>query len=266
MMRISIQCGFVRMIGNRKFMQKVLDAIRRHPCIQRAAITGSLAREGGEDEYSDLDVLLITPDLAGVRDVRAWLPPEVDILISAFHLTNYCTVLLETFEKIDFAIFSTNDPPSRWVIHDFKLIKGDREFEIQLAMAAAESRERKAAHLNPDVSIDNILLLLATAVQRVYRGEELSAHAFVAMAGQMLASVERRERRAEPDADLLDPWRRIERTHSELAKILHESLFAPPERGINVLAKYISQRHRQSMGEAQVRALKHLCDRIPLGP
>lgn len=99
------------MIRTRNCIQPVRDAIRNHPC---ASCHYRIARERDADQYSDL--------------------------ISAFHLTNYCTVLLDTFEKIDLAIFSIDDPPSSWVVHDFKLIR----------------------------------LLLATAVQRVNRGEELS--------------------------------------------------------------------------------------------
>ena len=79
------------------------------------------------------------------------------------------------------------------------------------------SQADKAIHLNPGVSVDNILLLLTTAVQRVRRGEELSAHAFLTMTGEMVISLEKRQRGAGPDADLLDPRRRLERTHSELA-------------------------------------------------
>jgi hypothetical protein len=197
-----------------------------------------------------------------VRDVRAWLPSELCILICAFHLTNYCTVLLDSFEKIDLAIFSIDDPPSLWVIHDYKILKGDQDFEMQLAVAAAECRVKKTAHLNPDMSIDNVLLLLSTAMERVYRGEELSAHASVTMAGEMIICVERSQQGAGPDADVLDPRRRLERTESELAKVLHESLFVPPERGIKVLAKYMSRRHREFMGQGQVRVLEHLLGSI----
>jgi len=246
------------MSGNYK--EALLHAIGRHSEIPRAAITGSAARQDGEDRYSDLDVLLVAHDLIAVRNVRAWLPPELSILICAFHLTHYCTVLLDGFQKVDFAIFSIDDPPSCWVVHDYTVLKGDREFEMQLARAAAESRARKAAHLNPDVSLDNVLLLLVTGSQRVRRGEELSAHALLAMAAEMIVSLEKRRWGAGADADLLDPHRRLERSHGELAGVLHDALFVPPDRGIDVLAKYLSRRHCESMDEGQVRVLEHLLE------
>lgn len=246
---------------NRQSIAGVLRAIRRHPSIRAAAVTGSMAWEGGADEYSDLDILVIAADPVAIRDVRAWFPPQPGILISAFHLTNYCTVLLDSFEKVDLAIFSIEDEPSRWVVHDFRVIKGDRQFEVDLLESVASTREKKAAHRNPDVSIDNVILLMATAVERVHRGERLSAHGFVAMAGQMLASLEKRSGGTGADADLLDPFRRLERTHSELAGVLHESLFSPPERGIRSLVKYISTRHGEGLERRQTQALEWLLKR-----
>src|SRR5207248_2108524 len=104
------------------------------------------------------------------------------ILICEFHLQYYCTILLEDFEKIDLAIFSIDDPPATWVVHDYRVLKGGQAFEAQLAAAAADSHATRAAHLNSDISMGNVLLLLAAASQRVGRGEALSAHGFVAMA------------------------------------------------------------------------------------
>ena len=63
------------------------------PDIPGAAITGSIARQGGGDQYSDLDVLLVARDLMAVQNARAWLPRELKVLICAFHLTDYYTVL-----------------------------------------------------------------------------------------------------------------------------------------------------------------------------
>ena len=254
------------MRGNRKSREALLNAIGNHPDIPRAAITGSVARPGGEDQYSDLDVLLVARDLAAVRDVRTWFPAELVVLICAFHLTHYCTVLLDSFEKFDLAIFPIDDPTSRWVVHDYTVIKGDADFELQLAAAAAESRAKRAAHLNPDGSIDNVLLLLGTAAQRVRRGEELSAHGFLGMAADMIVSLEKRRWGPGPDADLLDPRRRLEKTHEELARVLQEALFVPPVVGVGVLARYVSRRHRESMNEGQVKTLEHLLTLPPVFP
>ena len=129
----------------------VLDAIRDHPQIVRAAITGSFARKRASDEYSDLDLLIVARNLDEVRSVRGWLPQRDDVLISAFHLSHYCTILLRGSEKIDLALFSVDQPSSSWVVHDYKIIKGDEAFEGELALAAISTRER-AGHPNPDVA------------------------------------------------------------------------------------------------------------------
>jgi hypothetical protein len=104
----------------------------------------------GADRFSDLDALLVARDMKAVSDVRAWLPEHV--LICTFHLSNYCTVLLSDFQKIDLAIFSADDPSSRWVVQDYEVIKGGEAFEAQIAEAAKATHRKAAAPLNPDVS------------------------------------------------------------------------------------------------------------------
>src|SRR5437016_74977 len=130
----------------------VVEAIHNHPEILKAAITGSQARHTDIDQYSDLDLLLVARDVEAVRNVPGWFPRPGRVLICEFHLTRYCTILLDSFEKIDLAIFSVDDPSSSWVIHDYKVLKGDDGFEARLAMAAKDTRNTKAVHLNPDVS------------------------------------------------------------------------------------------------------------------
>jgi hypothetical protein len=106
--------------------------------------------------------------------------------------------------------------------------------------------------------MDNILLLLITALTRVNKGELLSAHAFVAKSADMILSLERRQDPAEADADVLDPRRRVEKNRLEVASTLHESLFVSPDRGIKRLGQYLWTRHRQSLVEGQLRVLECL--------
>lgn len=236
----------------------LLRAIQNHPAILRAAITGSQARTGAGDQFSDLDVLLVARDVEAIRQFHTWMPKSLNILICASHLSHYCTILMDDFEKLDLAIFGPDDPPSKWVVHDYVVVKGDTEFENQLARVALDTRSTRAAHLNPDVCMDNVLLLLITALQRANRAEQLSAHAFLAIAADMLASVERQQAGVEADGDVLDPRRRLERNQRDLAQALHESLFVTPDRGITRLAQYLATRHRESMSAGQSKVLDHL--------
>jgi len=133
----------------------LIKAVQDHPEVLNAAITGSLARGTDVDRFSDLDMLLVARDTKSVSDVRAWLPQSEHILICAFHLSHYCTLLLSDLQKIDFAIFSADDPSSQWVVHDYQIIKGGKDFEAQLAKAVKATQQKAATHLNPDVSTDN---------------------------------------------------------------------------------------------------------------
>jgi predicted nucleotidyltransferase len=238
--------------------QDILEAIQQHPGIALAAIIGSQARNQMVDQYSDLDVLVLARDITAVRDVPTWFPNPQDILICEFHLASYCTVLLKSFEKIDLNILPVDQPPSTWIVHDYRVIKGNERFAAQLAAVAAETRTRRAAHLNPDVCLDNVLLLVVTAWHRVKRGELLSAHGFLAMACDMVAALERRQQGSEAAADFLDPRRRLERSKPGLAALFHECLFAPPERGINRLAQALVKQHQGQLNHKQQVVLEYL--------
>jgi len=238
--------------------QLLWEAIVRHPLIAGAAITGSLARPGGEDPLSDLDIFLVVQDFPAVANVRGWFPPRLPILICEFHLTHYCSVLLEDLEKIDLALFSVDHSPQLWIVHDYRMVKGTRTFEDRLAEAALATRTVKAEHLRGDVNMDSAVLLLLTAWKRAQRGEELSAHGSLAMAADMVASLERRQRGIEEGADLLDPWRRLEKTRGDLAAVLHQCLFTHPAEGIPRLAKFLAGQRAENVTREQARVLRHI--------
>jgi hypothetical protein len=232
-------------------------AIKEHPAIVSAAITGSHARQA-TDRFSDLDILVVTRDLQGVCDVRAWFPSSLEVLLCAFHLSRYCSVLLRDSQKIDLAIFAVEDPPSQWVIHDYQIIKGGPDFEAQLAQSAKATREDRAVHLNPDISLDNVLLLLVTAHHRTNRGELLSAHQFLAMACDMAIALQANHGEAGTERDFLDPRRRLEKTDPSLASAIHQCLFATPQHGITQLARYLSTSLRTNLSANQLQILTDL--------
>jgi len=141
------------------------------------------------------------------------------------------------------------------VVHDYRVIKGDADFEMALARAAATTHEGRAVHRNPDVCMDNVLLLLVTAQDRVRRGEDMSAHGFVAMAADMIMALSRRQDGITDGADLLDPRRRIERLNPDLARAMHASVFVAPRLGIGQLVQYISEQCRPSLSVEQAEVL-----------
>lgn len=241
-----------------EYVLAVFDAIRRHANIRAAAVTGSRARRTGLDEFSDLDLLLVADDSGAVRDVHAWLPQPERIALCAFHLSHYCSVMIDGFDRIDFAIHSAEDAAANWVVHDYQVIKGDATFAALLAAAARDAVGKKAAHLSADACVDNVLLLLVTALERVKRGELLSAHSFLSTAGDMVLALERRHGGVEKGADLLDPRRRIEHGNAALARVLHDSLFVAPAQGIRSLTDYLSHRQWATSTPQQLRVLAYL--------
>ena len=195
--------------------------------------------------------------MEAVRDVRRWLPHSDRIAISAVHLVRYFSVLMDDMFKLDLAIYSLEDPHTDWVLQDFDLIKGGVEFQQQLESARRATTHDRSAHLNPDVSIDNVLLLLSTALKRGARGEDLSAHTLISMAADMLVCLDLQNRGIPSGSDLLDPRRRLEISNPSLAGVLKGALFVPPRDGIKCLALHVS-RYRDTMLPAQVKVVEHL--------
>ena len=232
-------------------------AIQSHSGIACAAITGSLANEQGGDEHSDLDLLIVASAVEAVRDVRSWLPHSERIAIAAVHLRRYYSVLMDDMFKLDLAIHALEDPPTDWIVQDFDVIKGGVEFERQLESARDATTRDRPAHLNPDVSIDNVLLLLCTALKRSIRGEDLSAHSLISMAADMLVCLDLQNRGIPARSDLLDPRRRLEMSNPSLANVLAGALFVPPRNGISRLALHVAG-YRDTMDPALMRIVERL--------
>jgi predicted nucleotidyltransferase len=234
-----------------------IRAIQSHSGIACAAITGSLSRDRGGDQHSDLDLLIVADAVESVRDVRSWVPEPDRIAIAAVHLVHYFSVLMDDMFKLDLAIYSLEDPPTEWVVQDFDVVKGGPDFEQQLRSAREATHRSRSAYLSQDVSMDNVLLLLSTAAKRSIRGEDLSAHTLISMATDMLIYLEVQMGTIPSGIDLLDPRRRLEINNPSLAEVLQEALFAPPQDGIKCLAAHVSG-YRDTMHAGQAQVVEHL--------
>lgn len=221
-------------------------------------MTGSRALAGGSDEYSDVDVFLLARNLEAVRRVREWLPRPERILLCDFHLQRYCSVLLEDWSRIDLAIHHVSESPSSWVVQHYRLIKGDIGDDARFVVAEDETVRARAVHLNADVSIDNLLMLLVTARRRSQRGEEGSAHAWLAAAWDMTIGLCRKRYGVGATTDLLDARRRVETEHPALAAALHRSLFGRPGEGVTLLVEYLLAMWDGELSEVQRRVLAYL--------
>src|SRR6266540_5605892 len=86
-----------------EFTRAILEAVKNHAAIIGAAITGSLARQDGSDEHSDLDLLLVTRDPVAVRKAPTWLPKDRDrksTRLNSSHITiSYAVFCLKKKKK-----------------------------------------------------------------------------------------------------------------------------------------------------------------------
>ena len=88
---------------------RILDEIQKNSNILYAAITGSATSVVREDEFSDIDLLLVSGNKAEIENAASWLPREYEILLQEKHLSYYQTIILTNFEKIDVSVFSVED-------------------------------------------------------------------------------------------------------------------------------------------------------------
>ncbi len=87
------------------FLDKVIDWAKRETAIRAVVITGSLARDDGSvDEYSDLDVQIITDDIKRYTDDDLWLDSlgEVWIRFPLYEDVPYRLVWFADGFKVDF--------------------------------------------------------------------------------------------------------------------------------------------------------------------
>lgn len=244
-------------------VNEILHAVREHPGIVAAAVTGSRARPRGADAFSDLDLLVVCTDLAAVRRLDHWLPRPERILVSAFHLERHASVLYEGLEKLDLTLIAAHEGPEQWLVESHEAVKGDLGFAQDLVRAAATTHAERNAAEHPDASVDNVLLLLATARGRAQRGEALAAHTLLAMAADMVLALLQRER-PDPRADVLDPRRRLEQRQPALAATLHEVLFADPALGVVRLALQLPSLFGDGLSPRQAQAALALRTPPPL--
>lgn len=144
------------------------------------------------------------------------------------------------------------------MIQHHRLIKGDSGDDAQFAAAEGETARARAVHLNSDASIDNLLMLLVTAWRRSQRGEESSAHAWLAAAWDMIICICGKRNGVSATTDLLDARRRVETEHPVLAAALHRSLFGRPGEGVIFMVEYLQALLDGELSDAQRRVPGYL--------
>mgnify|MGYP003683835749 CR=1 FL=1 len=185
---------------------------------------GSTAERHRVDEWSDHDLAIVTTPghQEQVRRERWWLPDAERIVLDVIEWHGGGTLVFDDGRVIEFGVAST-DELAAWSVHhhDVLLDRGG----VAEAVARAVARSPR----NRDASLADALALVVAKVHlgagKARRGEALAASALLRgdavthllTAVAVLSPVDNR-------ADYLDPRRRIELTHPDLAKSLADAL------------------------------------------
>ncbi len=227
--------------------QALLAALTTHPLVTAIAIVGSRAHRAPVDALSDLDLHVVVTDVGAFM---RWTPSGV--LMHTAHWRRHRTFILDDFGKVDLAVYAQTEDQQPWVVVAYDIVKDAPGFRADLDAAMARTHGDKAARNDPDVTVDNLVLLLSTATQRCLRGEYLSAHGALNLAGYALLALEARAR----DVDIFDARRHAEQWAPDLAQLLHTCLFNAPTQGARALVAHVLS--TQTLNDGQRRVLDHL--------
>jgi hypothetical protein len=207
-----------------QYLWTVRDRLARDDRILGLVGMGSTAERHRVDEWSDHDLAIITTPghQEQVRRERWWLPDAERIVLDVIEWHGGGTLVFDDGRVIEFGVASP-DELAAWSVHhhDVVLDRGG----VAEAVARAVARSPR----NRDASLADALALVVAKVHlgagKARRGEALAASALLRgdavthllTAVAVLSPVDNR-------ADYLDPRRRIELTHPDLATLLADAL------------------------------------------
>jgi hypothetical protein len=212
------------------FTEELRSTLAARPEVLGLILLGSTADPALRDEWSDHDFwVIVEPGAVASLEEPSWLPRHDRILLSIDFGPGRRTVLYRDGHKVEYAVF---DPAAAGA---GKIERYSVAFDRGGVGALAEAIHRRtvaealAAASRPD-GLPRLCEVVWTATERHLRGEHLSARRYLDDFGvdRLLALVAAHApRRGEPAGDLLDPRRRLERRHPELASELRELLALP---------------------------------------
>ncbi len=191
----------------------------------------ALRPERPPDEWSDHDVWVVVADGAEeqFRSDPSWLPESERLVLWMRETPHGMKGVYDDGHFVEMAVFRL-DELAVTRANDYRvLLDGERITERMAAIRAAS----RADPPDPGFLAGQFLTNLLVGAARHARGERLSGHDFVKSqaVGHLLALAAAVAEAAEPDAiDDLTPWRRVERSHPELAAEIDAALLrATPE-------------------------------------
>lgn len=209
------------------YLESVRARLATDPRVVGLVGMGSTAERWRVDEWSDHDLAIIVTAGAeeDFRRGRSWLPDAERLVIDVVEWHGGAKLVFDDARVIEIGV-ATTDSIRTWAVHhqDVLLDRGG------VADAVADAVAR-SSHTRDGDLLEQLQLVVATVrigAGKALRGEVLAGGEMLRhdAVGHLLAAV---AISSPPDAraDLLDPRRRVELTHPELAAQLADAIRQP---------------------------------------
>jgi len=200
----------------------LIEGVRSHPDLLGLALLGSASDAGAarRDEWSDHDFFAIIRDGRGssLRPELGWLPDQEHLVLTAREGEIGFVAVYDDGHVFEFALAETGELAGAMAT-DASVVVDEDDTTADL-IAAAQRRTRDADGFDPANDARLVLVKLLIGVGRARRGELLNAGQFVRTwaVNHLVRAVRGRNEQASTDQrDRIDPVRRFERDHPDIA-------------------------------------------------
>lgn len=206
------------------YLQAVADRLRDDPRVVGLVGMGSTAERHRVDEWSDHDLAIVT--LPGHQDAlrheRTWLPDAERIVLDVIEWHGGGKIVFDDGRVVEFGV-ATTDELAGWSVHHHDVLLDRGGVAEAVARAVARSPRNAEADLSTTLAI--VVAHTHIGAGKAARGERLAAS--TALRGDAVTALLTAVAIiSAPDAraDYLDPRRRLEQTHPEVARSLAEAM------------------------------------------
>ncbi|MGV8979387.1 MAG: hypothetical protein ACOH17_15230 [Cellulomonas sp.] len=250
-----------------RFLAELLSTAAGDPDLIGIVAVGSTAARHRVDEWSDHDIAVVTTPRACERfrtDLAAWLPDAGSIAMSAREHHDGIVVVMDDGHVVELGVTSLvdleqwhADPDAFDVLYDTGGVAEVMDHVVRKALPTGAPDDAR------DIRV--CLTRLLIGVGRARRGELLSAgHVIRSEAAENLIGVIARRVPGQAGAtpDPLDPRRRFEISHPDIAGRIAAALEEPPEESAQLLLTIAEQVLAPSWDDYPVRGARALRERL----
>lgn len=223
-----------------------LDAVRERlaadPRVVGLVGMGSTAERWRVDEWSDHDLAIIVTagDEEAFRRGRAWLPDAERLVIDVVEWHGGAKLVFDDARVIELGV-ATTDSIRTWAVHHYDVLLDRGGVAEAVADAVAHSAYTRDGELREQLQL--VVATVRLGAGKALRGEVLAGGEMLRhdALGHLLSAA---AICSPPDdrSDLLDPRRRVELTHPQLAAALAEAV-RQPERELALRLLALMEEH-----------------------